>query len=90
MLFQILDKGDFMMLQGKPFIKKSGEPHFKEFQEDYMQVCVILCNRICYFVGWRKIAFFFNVSFEIRDRKIQFDESNNVQRAEFVIRANMQ
>ena len=23
--FQILDKGDYVMLQGKPFIKKSGE-----------------------------------------------------------------
>jgi hypothetical protein len=42
------------------------------------------------FVGWRKIAFFFNVSFEIRDRKIQLDQSNNVQRAEFIVRANMQ
>lgn len=59
----VLEKSDYAMMQGKPFIKKS---------------------------GWRKIAFFFNISFEIKDRIIQFDQSNNVQRAEFVVRAYMQ
>eukprot|EP00250_Pteridium_aquilinum_P004836 c15031_g1_i1 orf=319-1329(-) len=59
----VLEKGDYVLMQGKPFIKKC---------------------------GWRKIAFFFNISFEIKDRTIQFDQSNNVQRAEFVVRANMQ
>lgn len=40
--------------------------------------------------GWRKISCFFNVSFEIRDKSIEFDENRNVQRAEFVVRAYMQ
>ncbi|BBM99053.1 hypothetical protein MPTK1_1g18320 [Marchantia polymorpha subsp. ruderalis] len=53
---------DYMMMQGKPFIKKS---------------------------GWRKIAFFFNISFEIKDKNIQFDSNSNVLRAEFVVRASM-
>ncbi|KAH9549862.1 hypothetical protein CY35_10G041300 [Sphagnum magellanicum] len=60
---QILVQGDYMMMQGKPFIKKS---------------------------GWRKIAFFFNISFEIKDKNIQFDPNCNVIRAEFVVRASMQ
>ncbi|MCO5607867.1 hypothetical protein L7F22_062069 [Adiantum nelumboides] len=59
----VLEKGDYVVMQGKPFIKKC---------------------------GWRKIAFFFNISFEIKDRTIQFDQNNDVQRAEFVVRANMQ
>ncbi|CAO2839592.1 unnamed protein product [Amaranthus hypochondriacus] len=59
----ILDKSDYTVISGSPFIKKS---------------------------GWRKIAFYFNVSFEIRDKTIQFDENRNVQRAEFVARAYMQ
>ena len=40
--------------------------------------------------GWRKISFYFNLSFEIRDKSIEFDENRNVQRAEFVVRAYMQ
>ncbi|KNA18785.1 hypothetical protein SOVF_067570 isoform A [Spinacia oleracea] len=59
----ILDKSDYTIISGNPFIKKS---------------------------GWRKIAFYFNVSFEIRDKNIEFDENRNVQRAEFVARAYMQ
>ncbi|KAH7283564.1 hypothetical protein KP509_34G013700 [Ceratopteris richardii] len=59
----VLEKGDYLMMQGRPYIKKS---------------------------GWRKIAFFFNISFEIKDKTIQVDQSNVVQRAEFVVRANMQ
>jgi hypothetical protein len=27
------------------------------------------------FSGWRKISYFFNVSFEIKDRSIEFDET---------------
>eukprot|EP01018_Ginkgo_biloba_P033716 Gb_16466 [translate_table: standard] len=61
-LLVILEKGDYILMQGKPFIKKS---------------------------GWRKIAFFFNISFEIKDKTIQFDQNSNVLRAEFVIRASM-
>lgn len=41
-------------------------------------------------VGWRNIAFYFNLSFEIKDKTIEFDENRNVQRAEFVVRAYMQ
>lgn len=59
----ILDKSDYTIISGNPYIKKS---------------------------GWRKIAFYFNVSFEIRDKTIEFDENRNVQRAEFVARAYMQ
>uniref|UniRef100_A0A1D1ZGF1 E3 ubiquitin-protein ligase TTC3 n=1 Tax=Anthurium amnicola TaxID=1678845 RepID=A0A1D1ZGF1_9ARAE len=39
--------------------------------------------------GWRKIALFFNISFEIKDKSIEFDENRNVVRAEFVVRAFM-
>ncbi|KAG7581179.1 hypothetical protein ISN44_As08g009050 [Arabidopsis suecica] len=39
--------------------------------------------------GWRKISFYFNVSYEIRDKTIEFDENRNVQRAEFIVRAIM-
>ncbi|CAK9323260.1 unnamed protein product [Citrullus colocynthis] len=59
----ILEKSDFTMIAGNPFIKKS---------------------------GWRKISFYFNLSFEIKDKTIEFDENRNVQRAEFVVRAYMQ
>uniref|UniRef100_A0A803N8E1 Uncharacterized protein n=1 Tax=Chenopodium quinoa TaxID=63459 RepID=A0A803N8E1_CHEQI len=60
---KVLEKSDYTIISGSPFIKKS---------------------------GWRKIAFYFNVSFEIRDKNIEFDENRNVQRAEFVVRAYMQ
>uniref|UniRef100_A0A5B7BE18 Peptide transporter family protein n=1 Tax=Davidia involucrata TaxID=16924 RepID=A0A5B7BE18_DAVIN len=40
--------------------------------------------------GWRKISFYFNLSYEIKDKTIEFDENRNVQRAEFVVRAYMQ
>lgn len=43
-----------------------------------------------FFIGWRKISCYFNISYEIRDKNIEFDEQRNVQRAEFVIRAYMQ
>ncbi|XP_072996992.1 uncharacterized protein [Typha latifolia] len=59
----ILEKSDYTMISGSPYIKKS---------------------------GWRKISFFFNISFEIKDKSIEFDENQNVRRAEFVIRAFMQ
>ncbi|KAL6639285.1 hypothetical protein ACP70R_023015 [Stipagrostis hirtigluma subsp. patula] len=39
--------------------------------------------------GWRKISCFFNISFEIKDHTIEFDENRNVNRAEFVVRASM-
>ncbi|XP_047332582.1 uncharacterized protein LOC124936159 [Impatiens glandulifera] len=59
----ILEKSDFTMISGNPFIKKS---------------------------GWRKISCFFNLSFEIKDKTIEFDNNRNVLRAEFVARAHMQ
>ncbi|XWS59805.1 hypothetical protein CRYUN_Cryun08bG0153300 [Craigia yunnanensis] len=59
----ILEKSDYTMISGNPFIKKT---------------------------GWRKISFYFNLSFEIKDKNIEFDENRNVQRAEFVVRAYMQ
>ncbi|KAE9592076.1 hypothetical protein Lalb_Chr19g0125411 [Lupinus albus] len=59
----ILEKSDYTLISGNPFIKKS---------------------------GWRKISCFFNISYEIRDKNIEFDENRNVQRAEFVVRAYMQ
>jgi hypothetical protein len=36
------------------------------------------------------MSFFFNISYEIRDKTIEFDENRNVWRAEFVVRAHMQ
>ncbi|KAM6551362.1 hypothetical protein CsatB_001170 [Cannabis sativa] len=59
----ILEKTDYTMISGNPFIKKT---------------------------GWRKISFYFNLSYEIKDKTIEFDENRNVQRAEFVVRAFMQ
>ncbi|KAI4354449.1 hypothetical protein L6164_003309 [Bauhinia variegata] len=59
----ILEKSDYTLISGNPFIKKS---------------------------GWRKISCYFNISYEIRDKNIEFDENRNVQRAEFVVRAYMQ
>ncbi|XP_058109696.1 uncharacterized protein LOC131252923 isoform X2 [Magnolia sinica] len=59
----ILEKTDYTMISGNPFIKKS---------------------------GWRKISFFFNLSFEIKDKSIEFDDNRNVLRSEFVVRASMQ
>lgn len=59
----ILEKSDYTMISGNPFIKKS---------------------------GWRKISFYFNLSYEIKDKTIEFDENRNVQRAEFIVRAHMQ
>ncbi|XP_044473313.1 uncharacterized protein LOC123201814 [Mangifera indica] len=59
----ILEKSDYTMISGNPFIKKS---------------------------GWRKISFYFNLSYEIKDKTIEFDENRNVLRAEFVVRAYMQ
>ncbi|XP_051132177.1 uncharacterized protein LOC127252158 [Andrographis paniculata] len=60
---EILEKGDYTMISGTPYIKKS---------------------------GWRKISFYFNLSYEIKDKTIEFDENRNVQRAEFIVRAYMQ
>ncbi|XP_020674069.1 uncharacterized protein LOC110093504 [Dendrobium catenatum] len=60
---EILEKTDYTMIRGNPFIKKA---------------------------GWRKISFFFNISFEIRDKNIEYDDNRNVIRAEFLVRAFMQ
>ncbi|KAI5429939.1 hypothetical protein KIW84_034501 [Lathyrus oleraceus] len=59
----ILEKSDYTLISGNPYIKKT---------------------------GWRKISCYFNISYEIRDKNIEFDGDRNVQRAEFVIRAHMQ
>ncbi|KAJ0582620.1 hypothetical protein HanHA300_Chr04g0154201 [Helianthus annuus] len=40
--------------------------------------------------GWRKISCYFNISYEIKDKTIEFDDNRNVQRAEFIVRAHMQ
>ncbi|XP_070052609.1 uncharacterized protein [Nicotiana tomentosiformis] len=60
---QILEKSDYTMISGSPFIKKA---------------------------GWRKISFYFNLSYEIKEKNIEFDENRNVLRAEFIVRAHMQ
>ncbi|KAJ8537790.1 hypothetical protein K7X08_014330 [Anisodus acutangulus] len=59
----ILEKSDYTMISGHPYIKKT---------------------------GWRKISFYFNLSYEIKDKTIEFDENRNVLRAEFIVRAYMQ
>ncbi|MCD7448110.1 hypothetical protein HAX54_038204 [Datura stramonium] len=59
----ILEKSDYTMISGHPFIRKA---------------------------GWRKISFYFNLSYEIKDKTIEFDENRNVLRAEFIVRAHMQ
>lgn len=59
----ILERSDYTMISGSPFIKKT---------------------------GWRKISFYFNLSYEIKDKTIEFDENRNVLRAEFIVRAHMQ
>ncbi|CAH9050375.1 unnamed protein product [Cuscuta epithymum] len=59
----ILERSDYTIISGSPYIKKS---------------------------GWRKISFYFNVSYEIKDKTIEFDDNRNVVRAEFVVRAYMQ
>ncbi|GER33315.1 eukaryotic translation initiation factor 3G1 [Striga asiatica] len=40
--------------------------------------------------GWRKISFYFNLSYEIKDKTIEYDDNRNVQCAEFIVRAYMQ
>ncbi|KAK9122682.1 hypothetical protein Sjap_012284 [Stephania japonica] len=59
----ILEKSDYTLISGNPYIKKS---------------------------GWRKLSCYFNISYEIKDKSIEFDENRNVQRSEFVVRAYMQ
>ncbi|KAL6507987.1 hypothetical protein OROGR_024182 [Orobanche gracilis] len=59
----ILEKTDYTVISGNPYIKKS---------------------------GWRKISFYFNLSYEIKDKTIEYDENRNVLRAEFIVRAYMQ
>uniref|UniRef100_A0A2N9IL49 Uncharacterized protein n=1 Tax=Fagus sylvatica TaxID=28930 RepID=A0A2N9IL49_FAGSY len=69
---------------------------FKEYQNAAMAILektdyvTISGNPFIKKSGWRKISFYFNLSFEIRDKTIEFDENRNVQRAEFVVRAYMQ
>ncbi|XP_052174773.1 uncharacterized protein LOC127789810 [Diospyros lotus] len=58
----ILERTDYTMISGNPFIKKS---------------------------GWRKISCYFNISYEIKDKSIEFDDRRNVLRSEFVVRAYM-
>ncbi|KAL7136466.1 hypothetical protein ABFS83_10G032700 [Erythranthe nasuta] len=69
---------------------------FKEYQNAAMAILeksdytMISGNAYIKKTGWRKIAFYFNLSFEIKDKTIKFDENHNVQRAEFIVRAYMQ
>ncbi|ESQ49130.1 hypothetical protein EUTSA_v10021243mg [Eutrema salsugineum] len=68
---------------------------FKEFQNTAMAILeksdytMISGKAYIKKSGWRKISFYFNVSYEIRDKTIEFDENRNVQRAEFIVRAIM-
>ena len=52
-------------------------------------IFMVLTSIILFRVGWRKISCFFNISFEIKDHSIEFDENRNVNRAEFLVRASM-
>lgn len=69
---------------------------FKEYQDAAMAILEktdytkIHGNTFIKKSGWRKISFYFNLSFEIKDKNIEFDENRNVLRAEFVVRAYMQ
>lgn len=88
---QILEKSDYIMISGSPYIKKSG--NILEPMDVYR--CTYWTRNLLIWVlsvlpGWRKISCFFSISFEIRDKSIEFDENRNVQRAEFVARALMQ
>ncbi|KAF6171915.1 hypothetical protein GIB67_011812 [Kingdonia uniflora] len=110
---EILEKTDYTMISGNPFIKKSASMYTESLQllsitlefrsYSYFSLfkaviaAFLLMHRarsltvwpFC-FTGWRKISFFFNLSYEIKDKFIEFDEGRNVQRAEFVVRAYMQ
>ncbi|CAM6082744.1 unnamed protein product [Calypogeia fissa] len=80
---------------GAWFSGLSGVAMFRECQDAAMRTLVpsdyTIMNGKPYIkkTGWRKIAFFFNLSFEIKDKNIQFDQQANVLRAEFVVRASM-
>ncbi|KAH6805890.1 peptide transporter family protein [Perilla frutescens var. frutescens] len=69
---------------------------FKEYQNAAMAILeksdytMISGNTYIKKSGWRKISFYFNLSYEIKDKTIEFDENRNVQRAEFIVRAYMQ
>lgn len=88
---QILEKSDYIMISGNPFIKKSGEVAslYSMFSYTY-SFQLSHDSLLCIFTGWRKISFYFNLSYEIKDKTIEFDQNRNVQRAEFVVRAYMQ
>ncbi|VVA96983.1 unnamed protein product [Arabis nemorensis] len=68
---------------------------FKEYQNTAMEILekpdytMISGKAYIKKSGWRKISFYFNVSYEIKDKTIEFDENRNVQRAEFIVRAIM-
>ncbi|XP_047062558.1 uncharacterized protein LOC124670095 [Lolium rigidum] len=40
--------------------------------------------------GWRKLSCFYNISFEIKDHSIEYDDSHSVNSAQFLVRASMQ
>ncbi|CAM0907405.1 unnamed protein product [Alopecurus aequalis] len=69
---------------------------FRKYQEVALSIldksdCIMISgNPFIKKTGWRKIACFYNISFEIRDHSIEFDDSHNVNRAEFLVRASMQ
>ncbi|XP_076955009.1 uncharacterized protein LOC143629687 isoform X1 [Bidens hawaiensis] len=83
----ILEKGDYTMISGSPYIKKSGKTVSSPNLFGPHKCC--LC-RVVSKTGWRKISCYFNISYEIKDKTIEFDDNRNVQRAEFIIRAHMQ
>ncbi|XP_059305600.1 uncharacterized protein LOC132057153 isoform X2 [Lycium ferocissimum] len=69
---------------------------FKEYQNAAMAILeksdytMISRHPFIKKTGWRKISFYFNLSYEIKDKTIEFDENRNVLRAEFIVRAYMQ
>ncbi|XP_049407473.1 uncharacterized protein LOC125870960 [Solanum stenotomum] len=69
---------------------------FKEYQNAAMAIfwksdyTMISGHPFIKKTGWRKISFYFNLSYEIKDKTIEFDDNRNVLRAEFIVRAHMQ
>lgn len=85
---QILEKSDYTMISGNPFIKKTGIS--LDLGHWFLLLSFKLHEQYQICAGWRKISFYFNLSYEIKDKTIEFDENRNVLRAEFIVRAHMQ
>lgn len=64
--------------------------HYASQINSWHLILKVYSLRYIWTTGWRKISFYFNLSYEIKDKTIEFDENRNVQRAEFIVRAYMQ